>query len=1103
MDKRSALFALSIVLSSSLLFSCSVESNQVPEEATQSTSKTLDEQNRVTAMIPSSGASVITTGQDGTVFALIFPPGAVASDTQVSVAPVISIEGTPFDVNIVAALDLTPDGLQLDIPAQLIIAPSGALAVDQLALGMHMASTGEDLDLWPAQVDANGYDVEITHFSVGGLVQMTEEEWYPYVLEQILRKFYGPFGLVERMTSATSCSDYRFHIFEQLAADITKVVSDVGGEQPEFVLDPPRQCTGYLGDTPQFCGSVFELDDAARQNLQEAFEYFTRDATQRCSSGDSAQEAEAALCIERAVFWEDRFPEVELSLLCDIKAQCGIATLYVEPAVLDLAVGESEQIAAIARDQAGVELVDRRMQWTESDADVAKLSAFAVSNPHVTGVSPGTALPGVFDEITAKTLCPTFSRDVATVKVWNSFVTDVESVTVPEGGTTYFQVKLASPPDVGVRANVSVVSGDSDITIASGEVLDFTENDWDTFQTVVLFAFEDDGDSASGTATLQIEDSLELQSNQRYAAKEIVATEFDNDGPSMTISPEVMCVESTGTLSVNGNQFVDLNAISWSSSDATVATVNDQGGVIATGEGPARISASMTVDGEVVASAFSTVFVKDYCMEIESPSSCVEVADTAAFEPVDNPLLIKAKGVPGDPNVSVGWNSSDNQVATVSPLQGGLPADGLLTGVGSGQVEISVFANSEITNVRSKPIPFTVVTLPTDYTPAWLTVPADLGKVAVLTEDRRIFSESQLEAIVLEAETRCDVELPEVVAGNGYTDLNQRGQILGYYRQNFGAGNVVGFVFDTETCALDTIDLPVDLPVNSQGGTPGPVTKATYPQAINENGRIVGDVFWQVLSYDSYGDLDGYNLYTGFVYDLNTELHQYPMLPFGYDPYTGVDIDDSGFTDINNNGIALGWWGADFLYDTNNPGSNAVSISPAENAAALNDSERVVGLNWVYSNGEVYLPPLVSSDGSPLLNYKFWDIINSDDILARAWNLPEPNTEKYFVTYVCPFSVEDDIAAEWFEDKALLEGYEDLEISCDGLDNDLNGYIDFPLVSQLTSKQAGVCENHLKSCNGARGWINYYLDIPTYEFPEVSCDGLDNDCDGIPDEHCP
>ena len=91
-------------------------------------------------------------------------------------------------------------------------------------------------------------------------------------------------------------------------------------------------------------------------------------------------------------------------------------------------------------------------------------------------------------------------------------------------------------------------------------------------------------------------------------------------------------------------------------------------------------------------------------------------------------------------------------------------------------------------------------------------------------------------------------------------------------------------------------------------------------------------------------------------------------------------------------------------------------------------------------------------------------------------------------------------------DYSQQPGYEAIELTCDGQDNDCNGFID-DLMPALASKQAGVCAGQTLVCSGKIGWQDPdWTALPGYgENVEWQCDGKDNDCDGLTDEDaaCP
>lgn len=78
--------------------------------------------------------------------------------------------------------------------------------------------------------------------------------------------------------------------------------------------------------------------------------------------------------------------------------------------------------------------------------------------------------------------------------------------------------------------------------------------------------------------------------------------------------------------------------------------------------------------------------------------------------------------------------------------------------------------------------------------------------------------------------------------------------------------------------------------------------------------------------------------------------------------------------------------------------------------------------------------------------------------------------------------------------------FEETEVTCDYLDNDCDGTVDEEMSGMPCSMDVGVCAGTMTQCDGSGGVMCDYG--PFYEESETACDGLDNDCDGETDEGC-
>ena len=103
-----------------------------------------------------------------------------------------------------------------------------------------------------------------------------------------------------------------------------------------------------------------------------------------------------------------------------------------------------------------------------------------------------------------------------------SFQTRDTPVTVPEGGSETFDVRLTADPLGTVNATVDNASGDTDIQPNPDPTsLTFNSSNWEDWQTVTLTA-ADDGDGSNGNATIRV-------SAPGLPDRNITATELDND----------------------------------------------------------------------------------------------------------------------------------------------------------------------------------------------------------------------------------------------------------------------------------------------------------------------------------------------------------------------------------------------------------------------------------------------------------------------------------------------------------------------------------------------------------------------------------------------
>src|SRR6185503_3430546 len=102
------------------------------------------------------------------------------------------------------------------------------------------------------------------------------------------------------------------------------------------------------------------------------------------------------------------------------------------------------------------------------------------------------------------------------------------SLSVPEGGTNFFSIRLNAQPSSNVVVTTLFSSGDASLGVSAGANLVFNAANWNVDQPVVLSAAEDD-DIAEGQA-------LFTASAAGLASRTVTARELENDAQSLMVA---------------------------------------------------------------------------------------------------------------------------------------------------------------------------------------------------------------------------------------------------------------------------------------------------------------------------------------------------------------------------------------------------------------------------------------------------------------------------------------------------------------------------------------------------------------------------------------
>jgi len=373
------------------------------------------------------------------------------------------------------------------------------------------------------------------------------------------------------------------------------------------------------------------------------------------------------------------------------------ATVQVSPSSVELTeIGATAQAIATVMDADGVEMPTAAVTWSSSNTAVATVDEGGTAEAVGEGSTTITAQSGDATgsvQVTVVLPAPTPAE----------LLIDPDTATLTEAGAT-------------IQLSATVLD-------ATGTEIEGAAMTWTTSDAEVASVSEDGLVEAitAGTATIT------ATSGDASGTAEITV-DLPAPGPAVLISPETRLLTEIGataelTATVLDEEGVEVEAavVTWTTSDAGVASVSEGGVVEAMGEGVATITAAF---GEISGTAEVTVE-----LPVPSPSEVVVVPSAATLNEIGATARFMATVLDEDgveiEGAAVVWTTSDADVAIVDE-------EGLVEAVGEGTATITatsgeVFGTAEVTVDLAAPSPAEVVIAPEAVTLAEIGATAELA----------------------------------------------------------------------------------------------------------------------------------------------------------------------------------------------------------------------------------------------------------------------------------------------------------------------------------------------------------------------------------------
>ncbi len=346
-----------------------------------------------------------------------------------------------------------------------------------------------------------------------------------------------------------------------------------------------------------------------------------------------------------------------------------VASISITPPTTTVSIGAQIPLQALVQDPSGKTVTATEVFWSVQDPNVATVSSAGV----VTGVGLGS---------TQVAASANGKSGIATITVEK---TPVASVVV-------------TPPHVdaspGGRAQFTAVAYDGAQNPLSGRTIT-----WSTSNGAVAAVDANGNMTAVGQGSATITATSEGKSGVATVSVSQAAVATVTVTPTPLSMSVGQTTQLTAALKDASGNVLNGRTVTWSSSNAGVATVSASGMVTGVAAGTTTITATSEGKSGTAAVTISNVAVGSVVVQPQSPTIMqgTSVQLSATVRDVNGVVVTDRV---------VTWSTSSATVATVS-------ASGVVTGVGSGSVTITATSEgkSGTTSVNVLPVPVASVTI--------------------------------------------------------------------------------------------------------------------------------------------------------------------------------------------------------------------------------------------------------------------------------------------------------------------------------------------------------------------------------------------------------